>query len=91
MISITLEATPQRQQRLSKARSPVEVVVLDLGSPPRPGSPRATARIHRILGQVWRKGEACVRASWADGSIHIVPVECVDPSMLLKWRADGMR
>jgi hypothetical protein len=80
-----LESRPDRQHRRAasgtRARAVASVRASRHGSPPR-GS---MVHVHRVLGQVWRNGRACVRASLVDGSIHIVPVELVEPSMLLTF------
>ncbi|KAG8470993.1 hypothetical protein KFE25_009414 [Diacronema lutheri] len=76
-----LEARPARLGRADRPRG----LATSSHGPPSPRAARVT-RVHRVLGPAWCNGHACVRASLVDGSIHIVPVEQIEPKVLLAWR-----
>lgn len=42
--------------------------------------------VQRVLSQVWRNGQACVRASLTDGSVRVVPVDKVDANALISFK-----
>mmetsp|Transcript_25001 Transcript_25001/g.57809 ORF Transcript_25001/g.57809 Transcript_25001/m.57809 type:complete len:95 (+) Transcript_25001:209-493(+) len=83
-----LESRPERLGRGGR-RGPTAVSVIGASARPhttQSSPPRGVPKVHRILGQAWRNGQACVRASLADGSVHVIPIELVDPSVFLRWR-----
>mmetsp|Transcript_14675 Transcript_14675/g.43062 ORF Transcript_14675/g.43062 Transcript_14675/m.43062 type:complete len:88 (-) Transcript_14675:295-558(-) len=69
-----LETRPARSRGAEAARTRGNVLK---------HAPAGLAKVHRVLGRVWRNGHACVRVSLRDGSIHVLPVELVDPVVLL--------